>query len=47
MNLRAGIHKRAFGELGDVKYHQGFSSDLQQKGAQVHLALSSLNLHLT
>ncbi|TBL27112.1 hypothetical protein EYY80_40775, partial [Klebsiella oxytoca] len=35
----AGIHKEHLG-TGDVKYHQGFSSDFATEGAQVHLALA-------
>ncbi|OAT24291.1 2-oxoglutarate dehydrogenase E1 component [Proteus myxofaciens] len=41
----AGIHKEHLG-TGDVKYHQGFSSDFATEGAQVHLALAFNPSHL-
>ncbi|XPE55248.1 thiamine pyrophosphate-dependent enzyme [Shigella flexneri] len=41
----AGKHKDHLG-TGDVKYHQGFSSDFQTEGAQVHLALAFNPSHL-
>ena len=34
----AGKHKEHLG-TGDVKYHMGFSSDIETEGGQVHLAL--------
>ena len=33
-------------ESGDVKYHQGFSSDIQTKGGRVHLSLAFNPSHL-
>lgn len=41
----AGKHKEHLG-TGDVKYHQGFSSDFATEGAQVHLALAFNPSHL-
>lgn len=41
----AGKHKDHLG-TGDVKYHQGFSSDFATEGAQVHLALAFNPSHL-
>ncbi|SQI41603.1 2-oxoglutarate dehydrogenase E1 component [Leminorella richardii] len=41
----AGIHKDHLG-TGDVKYHQGFSSDFETEGAQVHLTLAFNPSHL-
>ncbi|AUR30813.1 2-oxoglutarate dehydrogenase E1 component [Morganella morganii] len=41
----AGKHKDHLG-TGDVKYHQGFSSDFVTEGAQVHLALAFNPSHL-
>lgn len=41
----AGKHKDHLG-TGDVKYHQGFSSDFLTEGAQVHLALAFNPSHL-
>ena len=39
--------KKAHGEYsGDVKYHQGFSSDVQTSGGSVHLALAFNPSHL-
>lgn len=35
----AGKHKEHLG-TGDVKYHQGFSSDVETEGGMVHLALA-------
>lgn len=35
----AGKHKEHLG-TGDVKYHMGFSSDIETEGGQVHLALA-------
>ena len=33
-------------QTGDVKYHQGFSSDIQTEGGNVHVALSFNPSHL-
>ncbi|MQL48320.1 2-oxoglutarate dehydrogenase E1 component [Photorhabdus khanii] len=41
----AGKHKEHLG-TGDVKYHQGFSSDFATEGAKVHLALAFNPSHL-
>lgn len=41
----AGKHKDHLG-TGDVKYHQGFSSDFATEGAKVHLALAFNPSHL-
>lgn len=41
----AGKHKEHLG-TGDVKYHQGFSSDLETEGGMVHLALAFNPSHL-
>lgn len=41
----AGKHKDHLG-TGDVKYHQGFSSDFATEGEQVHLALAFNPSHL-
>lgn len=41
----AGKHKDHLG-TGDVKYHQGFSSDFKTEGALVHLALAFNPSHL-
>jgi 2-oxoglutarate dehydrogenase E1 component len=40
-----GIHAHDLGS-GDVKYHQGFSSDIQTKGGAVHLTLAFNPSHL-
>ncbi len=40
-----GKHKAVFGS-GDVKYHQGFSSDVKTDKAVVHLSLASNPSHL-
>ncbi|MFM7459496.1 MAG: thiamine pyrophosphate-dependent enzyme, partial [Burkholderiales bacterium] len=40
-----GKHKHDVGS-GDVKYHQGFSSDIQTKGGAVHLTLAFNPSHL-
>ena len=40
-----GKHARELGS-GDVKYHQGFSSDIQTKGGGVHLTLAFNPSHL-
>ncbi|MFM7293278.1 MAG: 2-oxoglutarate dehydrogenase E1 component, partial [Burkholderiales bacterium] len=40
-----GKHKHDIGS-GDVKYHQGFSSDIQTKGGAVHLTLAFNPSHL-
>lgn len=41
----AGKHKEHFG-TGDVKYHQGFSSDVETEGGMAHLALTFNPSHL-
>ncbi|MCO6413965.1 MAG: 2-oxoglutarate dehydrogenase E1 component [Thiogranum sp.] len=41
-----GTVKRASNGSGDVKYHQGFSSDLRVGGALIHVALSFNPSHL-
>ncbi len=41
----AGKHKEHLG-TGDVKYHQGFSSDFETEGGVVHLALAFNPSHL-
>lgn len=41
----AGKHKEHLG-TGDVKYHQGFSSDVETEGGMVHLALTFNPSHL-
>lgn len=41
----AGKHDPDFGS-GDVKYHQGFSSDFETKGGNVHVALAFNPSHL-
>lgn len=41
----AGKHKEHLG-TGDVKYHMGFSSDIETEGGQVHLALAFNPSHL-
>ncbi|TNH42623.1 2-oxoglutarate dehydrogenase E1 component [Photorhabdus luminescens] len=41
----SGKHKEHLG-TGDVKYHQGFSSDFATEGAKVHLALAFNPSHL-
>ncbi len=41
----AGKHKEHLG-TGDVKYHQGFSSDVETEGGMVHLALAFNPSHL-
>ncbi|QTF09332.1 2-oxoglutarate dehydrogenase E1 component [Brenneria izadpanahii] len=41
----SGKHKEHLG-TGDVKYHQGFSSDLETEGGLVHLALAFNPSHL-
>ncbi|WMQ73840.1 MAG: 2-oxoglutarate dehydrogenase E1 component [Sodalis sp.] len=41
----AGKHKEYLG-TGDVKYHQGFSSDVETEGGVVHLALAFNPSHL-
>lgn len=41
----AGKHKD-HSSAGDVKYHQGFSSDFQTEGSRVHLALAFNPSHL-
>lgn len=41
----AGKHRAEYGS-GDVKYHQGFSSDIKTPGGVVHLALSFNPSHL-
>ncbi|MEA0983709.1 2-oxoglutarate dehydrogenase E1 component, partial [Salmonella enterica subsp. enterica serovar Enteritidis] len=41
----AGKHKEHLG-TGDVKYHMGFSSDIETEGGLVHLALASNPSHL-
>lgn len=41
----AGIHKEHLG-TGDVKYHQGFSSDFETDGKLVHLTLAFNPSHL-
>ncbi|EIQ94517.1 oxoglutarate dehydrogenase (succinyl-transferring), E1 component, partial [Yersinia pestis PY-03] len=41
----AGKHKEHLG-TGDVKYHQGFSSDVETEGGLVHLALAFNPSHL-
>ncbi|SFU81230.1 2-oxoglutarate dehydrogenase E1 component [Xenorhabdus koppenhoeferi] len=41
----AGKHKEHLG-TGDVKYHQGFSSDFETEGGLVHLALAFNPSHL-
>lgn len=41
----AGKHREHLG-TGDVKYHQGFSSDVQTEGGIVHLALAFNPSHL-
>ncbi len=41
----AGKHKEHLG-TGDVKYHQGFSSDVETDGGIVHLALAFNPSHL-
>ncbi len=41
----AGKHEADFGS-GDVKYHQGFSSDFRTAGGNVHLALAFNPSHL-
>ena len=38
--------KRRIGSAGDVKYHMGFSSDVQTPGGAVHLALAFNPSHL-
>ncbi len=44
-NEFAGIHKD-FDGSGDVKYHQGFSSDIQTAGGPLHIALAFNPSHL-
>ena len=44
--LRAGIITVAQDGSGDVKYHQGFSSNVQTPGGEVHLALAFNPSHL-
>lgn len=41
-----GKHQHSNLSSGDVKYHQGFSSDVKTRGATVHLALSFNPSHL-
>ncbi|WP_174888396.1 2-oxoglutarate dehydrogenase E1 component [Candidatus Hamiltonella defensa] len=41
----AGKHKEHLG-TGDVKYHQGFSSDIETEGGLIHLALAFNPSHL-
>ncbi|MBZ4341487.1 hypothetical protein LAM87_24735, partial [Mycobacterium tuberculosis] len=41
----AGKHKEHLG-TGDVKYHMGFSSDMETEGGLVHLALAFNPSHL-
>ncbi|SUH16848.1 2-oxoglutarate dehydrogenase E1 component [Salmonella enterica subsp. enterica] len=41
----AGKHKEHLG-TGDVKYHMGFSSDIETEGGLVHLALAFYPSHL-
>lgn len=41
----AGKHKKHYG-TGDVKYHQGFSSDVETENGLVHLALAFNPSHL-
>ncbi|MZH99368.1 2-oxoglutarate dehydrogenase E1 component [Dickeya dianthicola] len=41
----SGKHKDHLG-TGDVKYHQGFSSDMETEGGKVHLALAFNPSHL-
>jgi 2-oxoglutarate dehydrogenase E1 component len=41
----AGKHKEHLG-TGDVKYHMGFSSDIETEGGLVHLALAFNPSHL-
>ncbi|WP_192457212.1 2-oxoglutarate dehydrogenase E1 component [Musicola keenii] len=41
----SGIHKDHLG-TGDVKYHQGFSSDIETEGGKIHLALAFNPSHL-
>lgn len=38
--------KRSFGTSGDVKYHQGFSSNVMTPGGEAHLALAFNPSHL-
>ena len=38
--------KQTFGTTGDVKYHQGFSTNVQTPGGEVHLALNFNPSHL-
>ncbi|MFX4227245.1 MAG: hypothetical protein ACFHHU_04935 [Porticoccaceae bacterium] len=33
-------------DSGDVKYHQGFSSDIQTEGGELHLAMAFNPSHL-
>ena len=40
------VHHNGNGGSGDVKYHQGFSSDIQTEGGIVHLALAFNPSHL-
>ncbi|GIU14950.1 2-oxoglutarate dehydrogenase E1 component [Shewanella sp. MBTL60-007] len=42
----AGKHSDALNGSGDVKYHQGFSSDFETPGGNVHLALAFNPSHL-
>jgi len=42
-----GVHDiNELAESGDVKYHQGFSSDVETKGGRVHLSLAFNPSHL-
>ena len=46
MEFEGKVHAPESGGSGDVKYHQGFSSDIQTTGGIVHLALSFNPSHL-
>ncbi|MCG6970321.1 MAG: 2-oxoglutarate dehydrogenase E1 component [Gammaproteobacteria bacterium] len=46
MEFEGKVHTHNTSGSGDVKYHQGFSSDIQTTGGIVHLALSFNPSHL-
>ena len=46
MEFEGKVNVPEYGGSGDVKYHQGFSSDIQTTGGIVHLALSFNPSHL-
>ncbi|MDH5327081.1 MAG: 2-oxoglutarate dehydrogenase E1 component [Gammaproteobacteria bacterium] len=46
MEFEGKVHSNGNGGSGDVKYHQGFSSDIQTESGIVHLALSFNPSHL-